>query len=95
VDAITADAVFVTIIASVLAEAVVAAVTPRGEDEDGAALLQLVGAASNSGAKLSDWIRTYNRVVKSLRSTLSASPELKVKKGGWKSQKMRETRGHF
>jgi hypothetical protein len=92
VDAITAaDAVVVTITASLLAEAVVA---PRGEDEDGVALRELVvGAASNPGAKLSDWIRTYNRVVKSLRSTLSASPELQdQKKEVWKSQK---TRGPF
>ena len=93
VDGITADAVFAaTITAAVLAEAVAAAVAPRCEDEDDAALLQLAGAASNSGAKLSDWIRTYNCVVKSVRSTLSASPELEVKKKGLEGLRRRAGR---
>ena len=83
VDAITADGVVVTTItAPVLPAVVAAAVAPRGEGEDGAAPLQMLGAASISGAKLSDWIRTYNSVVKSPRSTLSASPKPKVKKRG-------------
>ena len=96
VDGITADTVFATITAAVLAEVVAAAVAPRCEDEDDAALLQLAGAASKSGAKLSDWMRTYNCVVKSVRSTLSASPEIKVKKRGvGRIKKTRGTRGPF
>lgn len=96
VDAITADGVVVTTItAPVLPAAVAAAVAPRGEGESGVAPLRMLGAASISGAKLRDWIRTYNNVVKSPRSTLSASPELKVEKKGRKGQKMSGTRGPF
>jgi hypothetical protein len=58
--------------------AILAAVVPRGQgdEEAGAALPLLRGgdAASSSGAKLSDWIRAYSWFVKSVRSTLSASP---------------------
>jgi hypothetical protein len=56
----------------------------EGEGEGGAdAVLPLLSIASiSSGAKLCDRIRVYSCVVKSLRSTLSASPGIASNKGG-------------
>jgi hypothetical protein len=83
--------------ATVIAEAiVVAAVVPRGQGEAGAALLLLRGVdavASSSGAKLSDWISAYSWFVKSVRSTLSASPGWGVTGQQKKKEKNGVTRG--